>query len=189
MKRVLAALLVMMMVLSLTACGRKEASKKDFSNAQKSQQQEKIETPVERDVTFSGEPDAPEETPEAPEDVTDAPEAALGVQAGSVEDYLNMPEVKAQLDAVIDSMSGMGMTMEVTGEGNRLIYTYQFETQLDDVETVRAGLEEGIMAQEATFKAIAKSLKEEINVENPVVVITYLNADGSEIYTVEITAD
>ena len=56
MKRVLAALLVMMMVLSLTACGRKEASKKDFSNAQKSQQQEKIVTPEERDVTFSEEP-------------------------------------------------------------------------------------------------------------------------------------
>lgn len=185
MKKVLAVLLVMMMVLSLTACGRKEESKKDFSNAQKKQQQEKNETPEESDVTSSEEPDAPEETPEAPEEEPDAPEA----QTGSVEDYLNMPEVKAQLDALIDSMSGMGMTMEVTGEGNKLIYAYQFETQLDDVETIRAGLEEGIMSQEATFKAIARSLKEEINVENPVVVITYLNADGSELYTAEITAD
>lgn len=184
MKKVLAALLVMMMVLSLTACGKKEVIKKDFSNAQKKQQvQEKDEIPEESYVTPSEETKAPEE-PEEPEE----PEAPK-VQTGSIEDYLNMPEVKSQMDALIDSMSGMGMTIEVTGEGNKLIYSYYFDTQLDDVETVRAGLEEGIKAQEATFKTIAKSLKEEINVENPVVVIKYFNADGSELYTVEFTAD
>lgn len=185
MKKVLAALLVMMMVLSLTACGKKEVIKKDFSNAQKKQQvQEKDEIPEESYVTPSEETKAPEETPEVPEE-PEAPKA----QTGSIEDYLNMPEVKSQMDALIDSMSGMGMTIEVTGEGNKLIYSYYFDTQLGDVETIRAGLEEGIKAQEATFKTIAKSLKEEINVENPVVVIKYFNADGSELYTVEFTAD
>ena len=184
MKKVLAALLVTMMVLSLTACGKKEVIKKYFSNAQKKQQvQAKDEIPEESYVTPSEETKAPEvpEEPEAPK----APKA----QTGSIEDYLNMPEVKAQMDALIDSMSGMGMTIEVTGEGNKLIYSYYFDTQLGDVETIRAGLEEGIKAQEATFKTIAKSLKEEINVENPVVVIKYFNADGSELYTVEFTAD
>ncbi len=52
MKKVLAALLVTMMVLSLTACGKKEVIKKDFSNAQKKQQvQAKDEIPEESYVT------------------------------------------------------------------------------------------------------------------------------------------
>lgn len=116
--------------------------------------------------------------------------AACGGKAGNVQDYLNKPEVKSQLDALIDSMKDAGMNMTVTGEDNKLIYTYTFETQLDDADgTISAGLEEGMKAQESTFKNIAKSLKDEIKVKDPVVVIKYLNADGSELYTVEYTAD
>lgn len=116
--------------------------------------------------------------------------AACGGKAGSVQDYLNKPEVKSQLDDLIDQMKGMGMEMDVTGEDNKLIYTYKFDTQIDDADgTISAGLEEGIKSQEATFKNIAKSLKTEIKVKDPVVVIKYLNADGSELYSTEIAAD
>lgn len=116
--------------------------------------------------------------------------AACGGKAGSVQDYLDKPEVKSQLDAALSALEGTGMNMTVSGEDNKLIYTYTFETQLDDADgTISAGLEEGMKAQESTFKNIAKSLKDEIKVKDPVVVIKYLNADGSEIYTVEYTAD
>ncbi len=116
--------------------------------------------------------------------------AACGGKAGSVQDYLDKPEVKSQLDATLSQLEGSGMSMTVTGEDNKLIYTYKFETQLDDADgSIKAGLEEGMASQEAAFKTIAKALKSEIKVKDPVVVIKYLNADDSELYTVEYTAD
>lgn len=46
------------------------------------------------------------------------------------------------------------------------------------------------MASQAdTFKNVASSIKAAVEVENPVVVVRYLNADGSEIYSEEFAAE
>lgn len=95
----------------------------------------------------------------------------------SVEEYLAIPQVQDQMDAMSELMESMGMTMTVAGEGNKLIYTYTYGQQIDAA------------AQESTMKSVASSLKLYVDVENPIVVVHYLNADGSEIYTREFNAE
>lgn len=81
----------------------------------------------------------------------------------------------------------MGLDLKITGEGNKLIYTYTYATQLDE-DGVAEQLKEGLNAQASTFEGVASNLKDVINVDNPVVVVTYLNKDGTVLHTQEFTA-
>ena len=105
----------------------------------------------------------------------------------SVEDYLANEQVQEQLQPSIDSVKNMGMDLKITGEGNKLIYTYTYATQLDE-DGVAEQLKEGLNAQASTFEGVASNLKDIINVDNPVVVVTYLNKDGTVLHTQEFTA-
>ena len=80
------------------------------------------------------------------------------------------------------------MSISVTGEGNKLIYTYTFAagTDLTGAEEV---LKAGLDSQKDTFKNVAASLKDAVDVSNPIVVVQYKDSDGNEIYFAEFTAD
>ncbi len=105
----------------------------------------------------------------------------------SVEDYLANEQVQEQLQPSIDSVKNMGLDLKITGEGNKLIYTYTYTTQLDE-DGVAEQLKEGLNAQASSFEGVASNLKDVINVDNPVVVVTYLNKDGTVLHTQEFTA-
>lgn len=107
----------------------------------------------------------------------------------TVQDYLEQPEVKSQIETLCDQMANSGIDVKVTGEDNKLIYTYTFDVQVDDVEQAKSALEAGLASQEATFTNIAKTLKEEVKINDPIVVLEYLNADGSEILVQEFKAE
>lgn len=108
-------------------------------------------------------------------------------QFASVEDYLANEQVQEQLQPSIDSVKNMGMDLEITGEGNKLIYTYTFTTQLDE-DGVAEQLKTGLDAQASTFEGVASNLKDIVNVDNPVVVVTYLNKDGTVLHSQEFSA-
>ena len=105
----------------------------------------------------------------------------------SVEDYLANEQVQEQLQPSIDSVKNMGLDLKIIGEGNKLIYTYTYATQLDE-DGVAEQLKEGLNAQASSFEGVASNLKDVINVDNPVVVVTYLNKDGTVLHTQEFTA-
>ena len=105
----------------------------------------------------------------------------------SVEDYLANEQVQEQLQPSIDSVKNMGLDLKITGEGNKLIYTYTYTTQLDE-DGVAEQLREGLNAQASSFEGVASNLKDVINVDNPVAVVPYLNKDGTVLHTQEFTA-
>lgn len=105
----------------------------------------------------------------------------------SVEDYLANEQVQEQLQTSIDSVKDMGMELAITGEGNKLIYTYTYATQIE-AENVAEQLKAGLNAQAATFEGVASDLKDVVNVDNPVVVVTYVNKDGTVLHSQEFTA-
>ena len=104
----------------------------------------------------------------------------------TIQEYLNYPEVKQQMDTLIESMKNMGLNMKITGEGSKLIYTYQY-TQQVPAETADA-LKTSLQTQAATMEAVATSLKAAVNVSSPVVVVKYLNADGTLLLSQEFQA-
>ncbi|MBC8528322.1 DUF4854 domain-containing protein [Christensenellaceae bacterium NSJ-44] len=115
--------------------------------------------------------------------------AACSSKPATVQDYLAKPEVKTQIDSMIDSLKGSGMDIEVTGEGNKLIYTYTFDEQIDASDAIKEALEDALSSQESTFQNVAKSIETEAKVSDPVVVVEYLNADGSELLVKEFKAE
>ena len=106
----------------------------------------------------------------------------------TIADFVNSEQMQEQLEATKSAAEAQGMKIDVTGEGDKLIYTYTFAagTDLTGAEEV---LKAGLDSQKDTFKNVAGSLKDAVNVSNPIVVVQYKDSDGNEIYSAEFTAD
>ncbi len=105
----------------------------------------------------------------------------------TMQDYANSSEVQSQISSLKDSVQSAGMNIELKGEGEKLIYVYTIDSSYV-VDGMAQQLEAGLTAQASTFEDIASTLKEEVNVKNPVVVVQYIDSDGNEIYSQEFTA-
>ena len=84
------------------------------------------------------------------------------------------------------------MKMDITGEDNKLIYTYTYTTiTVDDDtrETMAESLESGLASQSSQFTSLAASLSDIVDVKDPVVQIKYIDAEGTLIYEAEFTAE
>lgn len=106
----------------------------------------------------------------------------------TVGEYLEVPEVQEQLDEMLTSLDGSGVSMKIYAEGNTLVYECTFDEQLDlSDETAKAtiveALKSGCESQSSTFEGVLNDLKTEIKADDVKVHIVYNNADGSEIYS------
>ena len=106
----------------------------------------------------------------------------------SMEEYLADPTVSSQLDTLKSTMEDSDMKMEIKGEDNKLIYTYQFKDLVKE-EGMEEMLESEAAKQESTFVSTATGLKSVVAVDNPVVVIDYLESTGEMIFTKEYAAE
>ena len=79
------------------------------------------------------------------------------------------------------------LTMDIVAEGNKLVYVYTYQTDLD-IEATKEALATAIEQQASVFENVAKEIKNAVNVENPIVEVRYLAKDGTEIYSQEFTA-
>lgn len=171
--RLMACVVAFAMVLSLAACSgdsKSSSSSKSESSAASSE------------VASSKAAESSEASSEA------SSKAATGVRTekyASVEEFLADPAVKDQLETMMSSL-GDGMDITLTGEGDKLIYTFTFSEEVD-IEATKAAMEEQMNSDTfaTTFKGIAGTLPDAIDVANPSVVVTYNAVDGTEIYSQE----
>lgn len=108
----------------------------------------------------------------------------------TVADFVNSDIIQSQLEAQMKQVEESGMTIDISGEDNKLIYTYTYseaEIEESDIETMAAALETAMETQASTFETVASSLKAAVETENPVVVVRYMTSDGQEIYSQEFT--
>jgi len=91
-------------------------------------------------------------------------------------DWLNAHD-QAMLDGLVDATRAAGMDLEMTTDGDVMIYTYTFMEQLDEeMSAVMVEMFEPI--NRATSDALLAEMSD-FGVANPVVRYIYLNADGS----------
>ncbi len=114
--------------------------------------------------------------------------AACGGKFATVEDFVKSDIMQKQLDEMKSQLGDQAGSLEVTGEGNKLIYTFTFDLGDQDAETVGAALENALESASGTFETIATTLKDAVKVENPVVVVTYVASDGTELCSKEFAA-
>ena len=163
--RLLALALAACLVLALGACGGGNNSN-DNSAADNSKGES---TPVSSAVT-GGEPNA-------------------DGKYATVADLVNSPEMQSQLESMKDQFSGNGASLDITGEGNKLIYTFTYDDLGDqDAEEISAALESAMESMASVFESIAGSLPESVEAANPTVVVTYKVSDGTELFSKEYSA-
>ncbi|MEE0914332.1 MAG: DUF4854 domain-containing protein [Ruminococcus sp.] len=103
--------------------------------------------------------------------------------------YIESETFQSQLDSMKSSVESM-MDMDVRAEDNKLVYEITYKTQIDDslLDATKEQLDSTFNAMSSTYEGIADTLKEELGIENPVVVLSILNADGTQITSLEFSA-
>ncbi len=181
--RFLAGTMTIAMVLSLAACGGNGGSSAgDASSAGSSS--------MASDAGESSQVESqPASDPSSSED--SAPSVAEGKFA-SIQEFLEDAAVKSQLDSMMEAMASDQMSIAVTADGDKLVYTFTFSDSAlpegTDMESIAATLEEGMTSQASTFETIAGSMKEVVEIADPKVVVIYAQHDGTEIYKQEFSA-
>lgn len=179
--RLLACVMAFAMVLSLAACGG--SPKSSGSSSASSAASSKVESSEASSKASS----APSEAESSSESSASSTAAGLtGEKFASVEEFLEDPTVKSMLETAMGSLDD-SMNVDISGNGGKLVYTFTFSEPLEDVDAIKTALEEQMNGDDfaGTFRGIAASLKDAIEAQDPSVVVTYLNADGTEIYSQE----
>ena len=104
----------------------------------------------------------------------------------SVEEFVQSEEVQQQVQQASEQYQADGLTITASADGDKLVFTYAVSTQIDAAATIPA-LEMEFDAQASSFTQVIQQMREQIDVENPSIVLRYVNADGSEILSREFT--
>ena len=95
----------------------------------------------------------------------------------ALEDY-----AAENLSSMEEGMEGSGVTLDITVEGNTIVFTYTNEEQQDNSDgSVSSDLDAAAESTAYTFESAVDQIAEEIHQEDIQLRIVYLNADGAEL--------
>ena len=159
---------VIMLTFAVSACGKSDNDSK--KNEPKTEDTAKDDAKV-----------------DAKDDAEDNDDAAVTGKFKTLEDFVNSDIMQQQLETQLASLEGSGIALNLTAEDNKLIYNFTIEDA--DLSAALAAdpstLESSLQSQASTFESVASSLKAAVEVENPVVVVRYLDNTGAEIVAQE----
>lgn len=172
MKRVLSAIClgtVMLSAVMLAGCGEKKGA---------------VQIDTEYATTAPSGGDAIDLTiPETTEAVREETKSSTA-KYKNVEEYVNDPVVKEQLDKVVNSMSSSQFTISVETENdNVLVYKYVFQRELSDAQrkAVAEQIEKSLSSYDSIYNSLVDTLKKDVDVDNPKVRLVYETSDGQKI--------
>ena len=110
--------------------------------------------------------------------------AGCGSQPSTLEEYINSDE---EAKASLESMSSEESGLEITVEGNTIVYTYTYDQTLDSSmkDAVAEQLEKSIESSASSFTTMVDSLEEGSGIEGITFKVVYLNGDGTELVSKE----
>ncbi len=112
---------------------------------------------------------------------------ACGKEYKSVEDYVKSDEVQDVLSTLESQMQGTGMSIEITADGDKMVYTYTYDS-IEKADGMAETLETAMESQDETFQSTADEIKELVDVKTATVVIEYVDCNGELIYSKEYTS-
>lgn len=172
MKRVLSAIClgtVMLSAIMLAGCGEKKGA---------------VQIDTEYATTAPSGGDAIDLTiPETTEAVLEETKSSTA-KYKNIEEYVNDPVIKEQLDKVVNSMSSSQFTISVETENdNVLVYKYVFQRELSDAQrkAVAEQIEKSLSSYDSIYNSLVDTLKKDVDVDNPKVRLVYETSDGQKI--------
>ena len=180
-KRIAAALCAVCIAVSLAACGEQDTESTDGAsrNAEISSTESASASADSESADVSSETEA-----NSDDESTYTP---IGKFA-TLEDFINSDLMKSQMDTQNKSLEGSGLKAALKAEGSTLIYLFTVEDDAmaellkSNTESIQSSLD----SQASAFEAIAKSLIAAVEeIENPTVVVRYVDNTGEEIFSQE----
>lgn len=172
MKRVLSAIClgtVMLSAIMLAGCGEKKGD---------------VQIDSEYATTVPSGGDAIDLTiPETTEALLEETKSSTA-KYKNIEEYVNDPVIKEQLDKVVNSMSSSQFTISVETENdNVLVYKYIFKRELSDAQrkAVAEQIEKSLSSYDSIYNSLVDTLKKDVDVDNPKVRLVYETSDGQKI--------
>ena len=169
-------LCVLMLAAAMTACGSD-----DSDNSKKEDETTEEATPADD----SSEDDA---------DAADSGEVDTGVTADgkfkSLEGFVTSAIMQEQMESQMQSLEGTGISCALAADGDKLVYNFTIEDETLASAMDKATLDSQLESMASTFESIASTLPDAVEgVENPAVVVRYLDPAGEEITSMEFTAE
>lgn len=105
----------------------------------------------------------------------------------SMEEYVASDLMQNILNSTLEDIRTDEIDFALKGEGNRLIYEYTYTT-LAMTEEMTPLMEQEMDKQDEAFQSVADSLTDVVGVEQPTVVVRYLDMNGAQIAAREYPA-
>lgn len=178
-KKVLGLMLSLIMAISFASCGSESSGKDNYSERESSDESDEKET---KEETKEEETTEVETSSEA-----DSEDSALAEWYNSAD--------RTTLEDTINSMfEGSGMTFFVTiEEPDTIIYNYQYQEQIDfsDVseEEIKASYKASLDAGVSAIISDLNAYQLTYGIPLKVIRLTYINADGTLICSLDVTED
>lgn len=192
-KKTLTLALCAAMMLAVTACGGKKEEGSSAASASSSSAVTSEASNAGEEESAAPESSAAQESSSANDSASSETGASSsGVSIGayaSVEEFAASDDIQSQIAGMKETLNEAGMDIEVTGEGDKLIYTYTYQELTDEDGAIAESIKTQMDAQASTFTTVANTIKAAVDVENPVVVVRYLDANGEEIFSGEYPAE
>lgn len=117
--------------------------------------------------------------------------SGCGTKAATTADWVGQEEIQTMVQTMSDSQTDMSISLVAVDE-KTVSFQFTFAQQLDipDDDTkamITEAFEQQITAQESVFTDMRTQLVDDTKIEDVVLRIEYLNADGSQIYAKDFT--
>lgn len=172
MKKFFAVLLCAVMAASATACANLSAGNSESSKAESAVSQASEE-----------ETSAPETTKEE----SSKAESSTSIMFSNIQEYLEYPSTQKSLESAKESAESVNLfTVECYADDDTLVYEYKYTKQLpdDSIDQVVEYFKKITETLEAGMVPVMKDLVAYVDETDPKIKVVYLNADGSELYSI-----
>ncbi len=107
----------------------------------------------------------------------------------SIEEYISSDEVQNMFELMNSNMEEL--EINIKAEDNALIYEYIYTEPIpeENIALVEETLKESAKNQETIFNNVIDSIKLCVDVDSPVVLLRYYNADGTLLTEIEFTGE
>ena len=172
MKKFFAVLLCAVMAASATACANLSAGNSESSKAESAVSQASEE-----------ETSAPETTKEE----NSKAESSTSIMFSNIQEYLEYPSTQKSLESAKESAESANLfTVECYADDDTLVYEYKYTKQLPDasIDQMVEYFKKNTETLEYGMVPVMKELVAYVDETDPKIKVVYLNADGSELYSI-----
>ena len=109
----------------------------------------------------------------------------------SIQDFVDSDLFREHLESKITDFEEKGLSMSFSAEDNKLIWNFKIDNPDLSDAIDPASLESALDSQASAFESVADALTTAVDVDNPAVLVRYLNSEGTELASREfgVSAD